>query len=69
MCTYGGHIFVFVEVRCYPAILLGSCPRAQVMVDVDSDYSGIVIDKLTGSRKGIMIEMKDALEGKVSAQS
>lgn len=35
------------------------------MVDVDSEYSGIVIDKLTGSRRGILVEMKDAHEGKV----
>lgn len=35
------------------------------MVDVDSDYTGLVIDKLTGSRKGVLVEMKDALEGKV----
>lgn len=36
-----------------------------MMVDVDSEYSGIVIDKLTGSRRGILVEMKDAHEGKV----
>lgn len=35
------------------------------MVDVDSEYSGIVIDRLTGSRRGILVEMKDAHEGKV----
>ena len=36
------------------------------MVDVDSEYSGVVIDRLTGSRRGVMVEMKDAHEGKVS---
>lgn len=35
-------------------------------MDVDSDYTGAVIDKLTGSRRGVMMEMKDAHEGKVS---
>ncbi|CAM9362795.1 unnamed protein product, partial [Ectocarpus fasciculatus] len=35
-----------------------------VTVDVDSDYTGAVIDKLTGSRRGVMMEMKDAHEGK-----
>lgn len=39
---------------------------AQVMVDVESEYSGVVIDKLTGSRRGILVEMKDSYEGKVS---
>lgn len=35
------------------------------MVDVDGEYSGLVIDKLTGSRKGVLAEMKDSHEGKV----
>lgn len=39
----------------------------QVMVDVDSEYSGLVIDKLTGSRKGVLTEMKESHEGKVLA--
>ncbi|CAM9779199.1 unnamed protein product [Ectocarpus sp. 6 AP-2014] len=39
-------------------------PIEEVTVDVDSDYTGVVIDKLTGSRRGVMMEMKDAHEGK-----
>ena len=35
-------------------------------MDVDSEYTGVVIDRLTGSRRGVMMEMKDAHEGKVS---
>lgn len=35
------------------------------MVDVDSEYSGTVIDRLTGSRRGGLVEMKDSHEGKV----
>lgn len=35
------------------------------MVDVDSEYSGAVIDRLTGSRRGVLVEMKDSHEGKV----
>lgn len=37
----------------------------KVTVDVDSEYTGAVIDRLTGSRRGVMMEMKDAHEGKV----
>lgn len=40
--------------------------RPKVTVDVDSEYTGVVIDRLTGSRRGVMMEMKDAHEGKVS---
>ncbi|CAN0306762.1 unnamed protein product, partial [Hapterophycus canaliculatus] len=36
----------------------------KVTVDVDSEYTGAVIDRLTGSRRGVMMEMKDAHEGK-----
>lgn len=36
------------------------------MVDVDGEHSGAVIDKLTGSRKGSLVDMRDSPEGKVS---
>ncbi|CAM9836159.1 unnamed protein product [Pylaiella littoralis] len=39
-------------------------PVEEVTVDVDSEHTGVVIDKLTGSRRGVMMEMKDAHEGK-----
>eukprot|EP00752_Nemacystus_decipiens_P013062 g11552.t1 len=39
-------------------------PIEEVTVDVDSEYTGVVIDRLTGSRRGVMMEMKDAHEGK-----
>jgi len=39
-------------------------PVEEVIVDVDDDYSGAVIDKLTGERKGDLVEMKPAGVGK-----
>jgi GTP-binding protein len=39
-------------------------PIEEVIVDVDDDYSGAVIDKLTGERKGDLVEMKPAGVGK-----
>ncbi|SEW18439.1 GTP-binding protein [Aliiroseovarius sediminilitoris] len=39
-------------------------PIEEVTVDVDDEYSGVVIEKLTGSRKGEMTEMKPAGAGK-----
>ncbi|MEM7731672.1 MAG: translational GTPase TypA [Pseudomonadota bacterium] len=39
-------------------------PIEEVTVDVDDDYSGAVIEKLTGARKGEMTEMKPAGIGK-----
>ena len=39
-------------------------PIEEVTVDVDDDYSGAVIEKLTGTRKGEMTEMKPAGSGK-----
>ena len=39
-------------------------PIEEVTVDVDDDYSGAVIEKLTGARKGEMTEMKPAGTGK-----
>ena len=39
-------------------------PVEEVTVDVDDDYSGVVIEKLTGTRKGEMTEMKPAGAGK-----
>ena len=39
-------------------------PIEEVIVDVDDDYTGVVIDKLTGERKGDLVEMKPAGVGK-----
>jgi GTP-binding protein len=39
-------------------------PLEEVIVDVDDDYTGAVIDKLTGERRGDLVEMKPAGAGK-----
>ncbi|MFB2531828.1 translational GTPase TypA [Paracoccus sp. p4-l81] len=39
-------------------------PIEEVIVDVDDDYSGVVIEKLTGPRKGDLVEMRPAGHGK-----
>ncbi|MEO8532060.1 MAG: EF-Tu/IF-2/RF-3 family GTPase, partial [Deltaproteobacteria bacterium] len=39
-------------------------PLEEVIIDVDDDYSGVVIDKITGNRKGDLVEMKPAGAGK-----
>ncbi|SFR34447.1 translational GTPase TypA [Litoreibacter janthinus] len=39
-------------------------PIEEVTIDVDDEYSGVVIEKLTGVRKGEMTEMKPAGAGK-----
>jgi GTP-binding protein len=39
-------------------------PVEEVIVDVDDEYTGSVIDKLTGERKGDLVEMKPAGAGK-----
>jgi len=39
-------------------------PIEEVIVDVDDEYTGAVIDKLTGERKGDLVEMKPAGVGK-----
>ena len=39
-------------------------PIEEVTIDVDDEYTGAVIEKLTGPRKGDMIEMKPAGAGK-----
>ena len=39
-------------------------PIEEVTIDVDDEYSGVVIEKLTGNRKGDMTEMKPAGAGK-----
>ncbi len=39
-------------------------PIEEVIVDVDDDYTGTVIDKLTGERKGDLVEMRPAGVGK-----
>jgi GTP-binding protein len=39
-------------------------PVEEATIDVDDDYSGVVIEKLTSSRKGELVEMKPAGAGK-----
>ncbi|MCB5409686.1 translational GTPase TypA [Pseudogemmobacter faecipullorum] len=39
-------------------------PVEEVVIDVDDEYSGAVIEKLTGERKGDLVEMKPAGVGK-----
>ncbi|WP_412505570.1 translational GTPase TypA [Roseovarius sp. SYSU LYC5161] len=39
-------------------------PVEEVTIDVDDDHSGAVIEKLTGPRKGELVEMKPADSGK-----
>ncbi|MEM9426668.1 MAG: translational GTPase TypA [Pseudomonadota bacterium] len=39
-------------------------PVEEVTIDVDDDYTGAVIEKLTGPRKGELVEMKPAGTGK-----
>ncbi|MEM6579541.1 MAG: translational GTPase TypA, partial [Pseudomonadota bacterium] len=39
-------------------------PVEEVTIDVDDDYTGSVIEKLTGPRKGELVEMKPAGTGK-----
>ena len=39
-------------------------PIEEVTIDVDDEYSGAVIEKITGARKGDLVEMKPAGAGK-----
>jgi GTP-binding protein len=39
-------------------------PLEEVTIDVDDDYSGVVIEKITGPRKGDLVEMKPSGTGK-----
>ncbi|MGC8202532.1 translational GTPase TypA [Aliiroseovarius sp. PTFE2010] len=39
-------------------------PVEEATIDVDDEYSGVVIEKLTGARKGELVEMKPAGAGK-----
>ena len=39
-------------------------PVEEVIIDVDDDYTGVVIEKLTGERKGDMVDMRPAGHGK-----
>ncbi|MFD1796183.1 translational GTPase TypA [Paracoccus aurantiacus] len=39
-------------------------PVEEVIIDVDDDYTGAVIEKLTGDRKGEMVDMRPAGHGK-----
>jgi len=39
-------------------------PYEEVTIDADSEYSGTVIDSLTGGRKGLLLQMSDSSDGK-----
>ena len=39
-------------------------PYEEVTIDVDTDYSGAVVNALTGSRKGVLLNMSDSTDGK-----
>mmetsp|Transcript_25196 Transcript_25196/g.56516 ORF Transcript_25196/g.56516 Transcript_25196/m.56516 type:complete len:769 (-) Transcript_25196:515-2821(-) len=39
-------------------------PWEEVVVDVDAEYSGAVVNALTGARKGVLVEMMDDSQGK-----
>ncbi|MGR3545327.1 MAG: translational GTPase TypA, partial [Paracoccus sp. (in: a-proteobacteria)] len=39
-------------------------PVEEVIIDVEDDYTGVVIEKLTGDRKGDMVDMRPAGLGK-----
>ncbi|WP_415393526.1 translational GTPase TypA [Paracoccus sp. SJTW-4] len=39
-------------------------PVEEVIIDVDDDFTGVVIEKLTGDRKGELIDMRPAGHGK-----
>lgn len=55
-----------------PRILTKKCPDTgrevepfeEVVVDVDAEYSGTVVNALTGARKGVLVEMSDDNDGK-----
>jgi len=55
-----------------PQILTKKCPDTgvelepyeEVIVDVDAEYSGTVVNALTGSRRGVLVEMSDDSRGK-----
>eukprot|EP00804_Cyclotella_cryptica_P021056 CCRYP_019386-RB/>CCRYP_019386-RB protein AED:0.10 eAED:0.10 QI:1137/0/0.25/1/0.33/0.5/4/0/255 len=55
-----------------PQILTKTCPNTgmklehykEVIIDVDAEYSGSVVNALTGARKGMLVEMMDDKQGK-----
>ncbi len=55
-----------------PNIIMTTCPTTgkklepyeEVTVDTDSEYSGTVVNALTGSRKGVLLHMSDSSDGK-----
>ena len=55
-----------------PRILTKMCPKTnkklepfeEVIVDVDSEFSGTVVSSLTGNRKGVLMEMTESSDGK-----
>ncbi len=55
-----------------PSIIITTCeesgrryePIEEVTIDVDSEYSGSVMNSLTGPRKGLLLHMSDSADGK-----
>lgn len=55
-----------------PKIITTKCPDTgvelepfeEVIIDVENEFSGTVIEALTGSRKGLLLEMSDSADGK-----
>lgn len=55
-----------------PRVLTKTCPETkkklepfeEVIVDVDSEFSGTVVSALTGNRKGVLMEMAENADGK-----
>jgi GTP-binding protein len=55
-----------------PNIIMTICPTTgrkmepyeEVTVDTDSEYAGTVVNALTGSRKGVLLNMSDSSDGK-----
>lgn len=55
-----------------PKIIMSTCPNTgkkiepyeEVTVDTDSEYSGTVVNALTGSRKGVLLQMHESSDGK-----
>ncbi|EED92925.1 hypothetical protein THAPSDRAFT_268714 [Thalassiosira pseudonana CCMP1335] len=55
-----------------PQILTQTCPVTgnklepyeEVVIDVDAEYAGTVVNALTGARKGVLVEMSDDKQGK-----
>jgi len=55
-----------------PKIIMTKCestgkdlePFEEVIIDVESEYSGTIVEALTAGRKGLLLEMSDSADGK-----